>query len=237
MSTVGETMLRAPLTPEVKARMVDGFAGSLRSAGLVHREPPNALGIDPGLKGGLALLATDPYARGVRVHPMPTTKTKAGRDAYDVPGLIRLLQSMIGDGPLRQHVVAFVERLGPMPPMIARAGGFMAGAGGGQANYQRGRASMLFEALLPALGIEYHLVGPKQWQDEMLPLRGGDTGQRSILMARKLFPDVSLYATARSRKPSDGLSDALLLAEFGRRRLANAETAPGLFKNYSEVTR
>lgn len=203
MSTVGESML------------VAGFADSLRGAGLV--EQANVLGVDPGLKGGLALLASG----AVRVHPMPVIEGKNGRPAYDVPGLIRLLQSMTGDGPLRQHVVAFVERLGPMPPMIARAGGRMAGAGGGQANYQRGRASMLFEALLPAMGIEFHLVGAKQWQDEMLPLRGGDTGERSILAARKLFPDVSLYPSSRSRKPSDGLADALCLADFGRRKLNN----------------
>jgi hypothetical protein len=194
---------------------------------------PIIIGIDPGLSGGIAVL--NGYHGPVSVEPIRTQKSKSGRLEYNIHGIVSGLRP--GSEEIRRRVRAFVEKVGPMPPMIARAGGRMAVAGGGLANYQRGRASMLFEALLAALGIEYHLVGPKQWQDEMLPLRGGDTGERSIIAARKLFPDVSLFATARSRKASDGLADALLLAEFGRRRLANAETAPGLFKNYSEVAR
>jgi len=195
------------VSPQAKAQMVAGFAESLRAAG--HIEAPAVIGIDPGILGGLALVASAPGARG-RVHPMPTTKSASGRDTYDIPAVIRLIQSLAGDGPLRGHVVAYLEKGNPFPSAM----------GGAIANFHRGYGRGLFEGILAALGIEYHLVGPKQWQDEMLPLRGGNTGQRSIIAARKLFPGVSLYPTARSRKESDGLADALNIASFGARRLA-----------------
>ncbi len=178
-------------------------------------EPLIIIGIDPGLSGGIAVL--NGYHGPVSVEPIRTQKSKSGRLEYNIHGIVSGLRP--GSEEIRRRVRAFVEKVGPMPPMIARGGGGFAG-NGGIANYQRGRASMLFEALLAALGIEYHLVGPKQWQDEMLPLTGGDTKARSIIRARELFPDVSLFASARSRKASDGLADALLLAEHGRRKLS-----------------
>jgi hypothetical protein len=47
--------------------------------------------------------------------------------------------------------------------------------------------------------------------------QGDDTKQRSIIAAKRLFPEVSLRRTERSRKDDDGISDAILLAEYGRR--------------------
>jgi hypothetical protein len=38
-------------------------------------------------------------------------------------------------------------------------------------------------------------------------------------VCEKLFPGVDLRATERSRKPSDGLAEALLMAEYARRRM------------------
>ena len=175
------------------------------------------LGIDPGLKGGIAVLQP---GRTPRVGAMPSLRPKkGGRETYDFAEIASLLRWFVSGG----GVTAVLERLAPMPPFLARGGGALAGAGGSIANYHRGLGRGLFEGILTALGIPYHLVGPREWQDEMLPLRGGDTKARSIARARELFPDVSLYPTARSRKPSDGLSDALLIAEFGRRRLDGGE--------------
>ena len=48
----------------------------------------------------------------------------------------------------------------------------------------------------------------------------GDTKQRSVIAAQRLFPGVSLLPTERSRKASDGLADALLLASYGQRQAA-----------------
>ena len=39
----------------------------------------------------------------------------------------------------------------------------------------------------------------------------------SIDLCKRLFPDINLLATPRSRKPHDGMAEALLIAEYGRR--------------------
>lgn len=188
------------------------------------------IGIDPGVEGGIARICP---TLGAVVWPMPTLTKANKRKAVDGRGVALLLQQEVADAAvLHARLFVVIERQQPLPPVLG--GG--KGAGGSVANFGRGRAA-LFEGMLDWAGIEYRLVNPREWQDEMLPLRGGSTKDRSIIQAKKLFPGVSLYPTARSRKESDGLSDALLLAEFGRRRLANVETAPGLFKNYSGVTR
>jgi len=51
------------------------------------------------------------------------------------------------------------------------------------------------------------------------PIRGPrDTKAMALLAAKRLFPSVDLTATERSKKPHDGIVDALLLAEYGRRK-------------------
>lgn len=44
--------------------------------------------------------------------------------------------------------------------------------------------------------------------------------QRSIAMAQAMFPGVSLLPTPGSEVPCDGMAEAALLAEYGRRKLA-----------------
>lgn len=69
---------------------------------------------------------------------------------------------------------------------------------------------------LEAFGIRYELVLPKTWKKEF-----GISGKNeSIDVCRRLFPDVSLRRTERCRKEHDGMAEALLMAEYARRRLA-----------------
>lgn len=71
------------------------------------------------------------------------------------------------------------------------------------------------EGLLQAFDIPYQLVPPQTWKKEFCVTSDKNT---SIEVCRKLFPHVSLLPTERSRKPSDGMAEAMLLAEFARRR-------------------
>jgi hypothetical protein len=41
----------------------------------------------------------------------------------------------------------------------------------------------------------------------------------SIAVCKRLFPDVSLLPSERCRKDHDGMAEALLMAEYARRRL------------------
>ena len=71
------------------------------------------------------------------------------------------------------------------------------------------------EGLLQAFDIPYQLVPPQTWKKEFCVTSDKNT---SIEVCRKLFPHVCLLPTASSRKPSDGMAEAMLMAEYARRR-------------------
>lgn len=72
------------------------------------------------------------------------------------------------------------------------------------------------QGVLTALNIPFELVRPQKWKKEF-----SITGDKndSIAVCKRLFPGVSLYPTSRCRKENDGMAEAMLMAEFARRRL------------------
>lgn len=72
------------------------------------------------------------------------------------------------------------------------------------------------KGVLEAYGIPYQEIRPQRWKAEF----GLNTDKaKSIEVCQRLFPDVCLLATERSRVPHDGMAEALLMAEYARRRL------------------
>jgi hypothetical protein len=156
------------------------------------------VGVDPGKSGAIARISN----ATADVIPMPVIRgNRKGRDEYDLTA-IRLI---IAD---YHECFAMVERSQPMPPKMR----------GTIANFQRGVARG-WEWLLVGMGISYQMVRPAEWQKEMhAGTSGQNTKQRSIIAAQRLFPEVSLLRTERSKKPDHNLAEALLLAEYGRRK-------------------
>lgn len=72
------------------------------------------------------------------------------------------------------------------------------------------------QGLLQAFGIPYELVRPQKWKKEFSITADKNS---SIAVAQRLFPDVSLRRTERCRTDDDGIAEALLLAEYARRKL------------------
>ena len=72
------------------------------------------------------------------------------------------------------------------------------------------------EGVLQAFCIPYQLVPPQTWKKEFSLT---SDKARSIEVCQKLFPKANLLATDRSRKPSDGIAEAVLMAEYARRKL------------------
>lgn len=72
------------------------------------------------------------------------------------------------------------------------------------------------KGLLEAFEIPYELVRPQKWKKEF-----SITGEKnsSIEVCKRLFPDVDLRRSDRCRKDDDGLAEALLMAEYARRRM------------------
>lgn len=73
------------------------------------------------------------------------------------------------------------------------------------------------QGVLKAYAIPYELVTPQKWKKEFSCTSDKNT---SIEVCKRLFPNVSLKATERCKKDHDGMAEALLIAEYGRRHYA-----------------
>lgn len=79
-----------------------------------------------------------------------------------------------------------------------------------------GQSVGYIKGVLESFKIPYQEIAPQKWKREF-----GLTSDKaqSAEICRKLFPDVSLLATPRCKKPHDGMAEALLMAEYARRKL------------------
>lgn len=77
------------------------------------------------------------------------------------------------------------------------------------------------QGVLKAYGIPYELVTPQKWKKEFSCTSDKNT---SIEVCKRLFPNVNLKATDRCRKDHDGMAEALLIAEYGRRHYNGKST-------------
>jgi hypothetical protein len=171
------------------------------------------IGVDPGKAGGIA--AIDDGGRVLQLATTPLVvvqERKKTREEYDLPAIRELLRAHAAAGP----VFVVVEKGQPMPME----------KGGTIANFNRGVARG-WEWMLSALLMPYELVAPRTWQADMhAGTPGGDTKQRSFLAVHRLFPQVSLRRTSRCSTEHDGMAEALLLAEWGRRKHRPQPEAP-----------
>ncbi len=147
------------------------------------------LGIDPGQKGAIAKVGADSYS----VLDMPTNP----RDLWEI-----LCEQR---EPLCEARVA-VERQQSMPGQ------------GVSSSFQTGKGFGEILGVLAASGLPYEVVSAGTWKRSLGLIRGkeeaiGEFKERSRTMARALFPDAPL-----SRKKDEGRAEALLLAEYLRRR-------------------
>lgn len=72
------------------------------------------------------------------------------------------------------------------------------------------------QGVLTAFGIPYQLVPPQTWK-KAFSLNSNK--QTSIEVCQRLFPHVNLMRTDRCKKPHDGMAEALIMAEYARRKL------------------
>ena len=165
------------------------------------------LGIDPGLDGGLVWL--DPLGSIVEKHVMPLNvlHTKLGgkvdeRRSLDLTQLSLLLKRL---APKTR--IAVLEQAQSMPKQ------------GVSSVFKYGQVYGQIEGLLVGRRIPYLTVPPVVWSRVMHSgIVGVEPKERSIIALRRLFPDVDLRVSERAKKPHEGVMDALLLAEWGRRR-------------------
>lgn len=100
--------------------------------------------------------------------------------------------------------ICCLERVGAMPKQ------------GVTSMFKFGENFGFIQGLLTAYSIPYELVTPQKWKKEFQIT--GDKNS-SIAVCKRMFPDVSLRRTERCKKDHDGMAEALLMAEYARRRL------------------
>lgn len=155
------------------------------------------IGIDPGANGGFAIMTE---AGVFDVNP------------FDKKYLVKWMRVL---GGLTCEKTACLEKVGAMPKQ------------GVVSMFNFGKNAGYIEGVLDTVGINFQSVTPQEWKKEfgLISKKGTETKEKkqaSIDKCKELFPDVSLRKTARCTTDSDGMAEALLIAEFCRRKFGNS---------------
>lgn len=160
------------------------------------------IGIDPGAKGAIAVLSG---ATILDLMPMPWLE-KVGIHGTALRAFLEEYDS--------GH--AYIEELGQR-----RGEGAVSGK---TAAKQWGR----IQGQLEGLQIQYTVVRPQKWRAAMdctIPSGGNPKDRSRLLKARsvaragQLWPTQNFKRTEKCKGPSDGMCEAALIAEYGRRTL------------------
>lgn len=149
------------------------------------------IGIDPGSKSGAYAIIDD---AGAYVFPWD--------DRMFVDSM--KVVTMVQEGGKPAKAVACVEKVNAMPKQ------------GLSSTWVFAQNFGYIQGVLSTLGIKFQLVPPRVWKKEYSLT---SDKAKSIEVCHKLFPEVSLKRTDRSRKDDNNLAEALLMAEYARRKL------------------
>lgn len=152
------------------------------------------VGIDPGLKGGIAILYRDDLA----VHPMP---------------LIDSNWTWLREICRAYEPSAFIEKVHSMPKQGV-ASTFKFGMGYGFLRGLLAGWSVPVNLVTPQAWQKTILAGENK----------DDKKAASVAVAQRMFPGVDFRASDRCRKPSDGMAESALIALYGRKFLTGMRT-------------
>ena len=163
------------------------------------------LGVDPGFSGALAAVG------GIEVFVFDTPilvtgrkqrggKVKAKRE-YDLDGVVALLRRF----PPASVAHVGLELVASRPDQ------------GVSSMFAFGQGFGMWEMGLKFAGFKYTRVPPQKWQRAMLEGVGPEH-DGAILRAKQLFPRVSFEGVRGGAR--DGRADAILIAEYVRRQVA-----------------
>jgi crossover junction endodeoxyribonuclease RuvC len=151
------------------------------------------IGIDPGLRGGIACIAFS--GELVQVYPMPVVA--------DEVSAVKLKEILTTQNQPIWHV--FIESAQAFPKQ------------GISSTFRYGMGFGLVLGVVSALDLPYTLVKPKAWQLEAHKGTAAklDPKKKSLLAVERLFPKEAFKATSRSKVAHDGMVDATLIAAYG----------------------
>jgi Holliday junction resolvasome RuvABC endonuclease subunit len=157
----------------------------------------NILGVDPGIRGGLAIVAID--ANGAAPQLVDTIDIPvSGVGAKERVDVLAIRSWITQHAP--QH--ALIERAQAMPKQGASSG------------FKYGRAVGAIEAVIACCAIPLTIVEPASWK-KFHALRGGEK-EAGRQRALQLFPAAH---DLLARKKDHGRAEAALIALFGIQRV------------------
>jgi|ETNvirnome_2_300_1030623.scaffolds.fasta_scaffold00357_16 crossover junction endodeoxyribonuclease RuvC len=164
------------------------------------------IGVDPGLSG--ALVAID--SSGAVVEQLVMPRVGGTKGPLDTKCILSWLLDVNYESD-SVYLLGALERVSTRPGQSA-VSTLTTGVNWGR-----------IDALFVSLGIRYETPTPQQWKRTLgLPKRSGKERAQGKLdaveMVKRLFPDMNLMPGKRTT-PHDGLADAVLIAEYARRKL------------------
>jgi crossover junction endodeoxyribonuclease RuvC len=165
------------------------------------------IGIDPGLSGAIAVID----GSNIDLIDTPIIKIEKGKtpkgnvkikNKYNLWVMCEILkkQKQFADCKV------FIERAQAMPKQ------------GVSSMFSIGYGFAAWEMACVALNMPYEIVGPKTWQKEF-GIAGKHTKEESYIKCCQLYPEQSCKLKTVRGRIIDGKSDALLICEFGRRKM------------------
>lgn len=154
------------------------------------------IGIDPGLSGGIAVIGP------ILTKAERTPILQGDKRTMNLPACAAWLRDAIAANGCGAFAV--IEKVHAMPKQ------------GVSSSFCFGKGYGSWLGILSSFNIAYQEVTPQAWKKAMLD--GSDKGDKasSLNRATTLFPYVKLIPEG-CRTPSDGIAEALLMAEYGRR--------------------
>lgn len=148
------------------------------------------IGIDPGSRSGAIAIISECATRG---HHTVTVFP------FDEKRMVDEL-----DGLIPEKCKCVVERVWSFPKEGV-SGAFKFGTNYG---YILG--------VLTALKIPFETITPSKWKKEF---QANSDKNKSVAIAQRLFPNVNLKKSQQAKKSNDGMAEALLMAEYARRKM------------------
>lgn len=176
------------------------------------------IGIDPGLSGGIGVMDGD--GEIITCLPMPIFQGK--KKHMDTKQVAELLSSFTIGNSVFVTLEKQIPFGGKSEMVLVLSTGKKLRAMIGQsvsstAYFQQQYGELI--GVCVALQIPFITVAPITWKKDILeglPWKGGNKAA-SIMYVQQRWPEVNLLPTSRCRKPSDGLAEAICLAEYGRK--------------------
>ena len=155
------------------------------------------IGIDPGKNGGIACIQKVEDKQIIEIAP------------YSDENIVGLLNKCdLASDINGEEIKCVLEKVNAMPGQ------------GVVSMFNFGQNYGFIQGVLRAYRIPYELVPPQKWKKEFSVTSDKNT---SIEVCKRLFPTVNLKATDRCKKDHDGIAEALLIAEYGRRHYNGRE--------------